>query len=50
MRRIMLDSIDDLTWSELGSHLLDFVKTVRQLIQDEASKELESGHRDSSGA
>jgi hypothetical protein len=48
MRRIMSNSPDQLTWCELErvyNHLPGFVKTVWQLLQDEASKELESGHR-----
>lgn len=48
MRRIMTESVDQLTWGELTrifNHLPGFVGTVWQLVKDEARKEFEEGHR-----
>lgn len=48
LRRVLSDSVDQVTWCELEriyNELPGFVGTVWKLIQDEARKEFESGHR-----
>lgn len=48
MQRIMIESVDNLSWDELArvfNHNPGFVGTVWQMVQDEARKEFEEGHR-----
>lgn len=48
IRRILTGPVDQISWyamERVYNHVPNFVKTVWKLVKEEASKELESGHR-----